>query len=110
MKTDETEWMPHCWLLSLSDMLSFQKKNAGQRAKTSFHSSILRARRVIFAAMHKEKLKFKVMLRVTVLDSVKRKINLLINFRLTPSNDLNTVPPLITRVQSTGSLQSTVML
>ena len=87
-------------------MLSFQKKNAEQRVTTSFHSSILRARRVIFAAMHKEKLSFKLMLRVTLLNSVKRKINLLKNggyFRLTPSNDLNTVPPLIiciTRVQS----------
>ena len=76
------------------------KKKAGQRATTSFHSSILRARRIIFAAIHKEKLKFKVMLSATVLNSVKRKINLLKNggyFRLTPSNDLNTVPPLITR-------------
>ena len=83
--------------------MKFLKKNAGQRATTSFHSSILRVRHVIFAAMHREKLKFKVMLRVTLLNSVKRKINLLKNggyFRLTPSNDLNTVPPLITRVQS----------
>ena len=63
-------------------MLSFQKKNAGQRATTSFHSSILCMHRVIFAAMHKEKLKFKVMLRVTVLNSVKRKINLLKKWRV----------------------------
>ena len=92
----------------LADMLSFQKKNAGQRATTSFHSSILRARRVIFEAMHKEKLKFKVMLRVTVLNSVNRKTNLFKKnggyFRLTPSNDLNTVPPLIAREQSCYSL------
>ena len=36
------------------DMLSLKKK-WGQRARTTFHSSILRACRVIFAAMHKEK-------------------------------------------------------
>ena len=70
---------------------------------TSFHSSILGERRFIFAAMHKEKLKFNVMLRVTLLNGVKRKINLLKKggyFRLTISKDLNTVSPLITRVQS----------
>ena len=63
-------------------MLSFQKKNAGQRATTSFHRSILRAHRIIFAVMHKEKLKFKVMLAVTLLNSVKRKINLLKKWRV----------------------------
>ena len=80
-----------------SDMLSFKKKNAGQRATTSSQQHFACASHYIFAAMHKEKLKFKVMLRVTVLYSVKRNINLLKNggyFRLTPSNDLNTVPPL----------------
>ena len=69
--------LKHRTWVSMSRHVKFSKKNAGQPATTSFHSSILRARRVIFAAMHKKKLKFKVMLRVTVLNSVKRKINLL---------------------------------
>ena len=52
------DWFSHneAHIIVHSDMLSFKKKNAGQGATTSFHSSFLHAHCVIFAAMHKEKI------------------------------------------------------
>ena len=73
-------------------MLSFQKKKCGTARDDKFshqHFARARARRVIFTAIHKEKLKHKVILWVTVLNSVKRKM--VKNegyFRLASSNDL----------------------
>ena len=71
--------------------------------KRYFHCSVKGITSTSYFSVHFKNTIFWMMegkLRVTVLNSVKRKINLLKNggyFTLTPSNDLNTVPPLITR-------------
>ena len=58
-------------LIHTADMLSFQKKNAGQRATTSFQPAIFaRARRAHDTYTMNLKIHFKVMVWITVISTV----------------------------------------
>ena len=67
-------------------MLSFGKKNAGQHATTPFIKHSRHARRVICAAMHREKLEVQGYIKENSIKQCKKKV----------INTYNRVPPIIT--------------